>query len=49
MLKIVSPYYGDPAPPGGKQGQPFSNLWDYEVITYLIDFFLFKSFIITVW
>ena len=30
-MRLVAPYYGDLAPPGGQPGEPYSNLWDYEV------------------
>ncbi|XP_023341862.1 uncharacterized protein LOC111711691 isoform X3 [Eurytemora carolleeae] len=31
-VRLVAPYYGDLAPPGGQPGEPYSNLWDYEVV-----------------
>ena len=32
VLKISAPYYGDPAPPGGKVGEAYFKLWEYEVV-----------------
>jgi hypothetical protein len=31
-LRILAPYYDDPAPPGGKVGEAYFKLWDYEVV-----------------
>jgi len=31
-LLITAPYYGDPAPPGGKAGEAYFKLWEYEVV-----------------
>ncbi len=28
----MAPYYGDPAPPGGKAGEAYFQLWDHEVV-----------------
>jgi len=32
VVNIEAPYFSDPAPPGGKQGEAFFKLWDYEVV-----------------
>ena len=29
---VVAPYFGDPAPPGGKYGRPYTHLWNYEAV-----------------
>ena len=31
-ISITAPYFGDPAPPGGKPGEGYFKLWDYEVV-----------------
>jgi hypothetical protein len=31
-LRILAPYYGDPPPPGGKVGEAYFKLWEYEVV-----------------
>merc|ERR1719370_2255796 len=31
-ISITAPYFGDPAPPGGKPGEAFFKLWEYEVV-----------------
>ncbi len=31
-LRILAPYYGDPLPPGGKVGEAYFKLWEYEVV-----------------
>eukprot|EP00092_Neocalanus_flemingeri_P007627 GFUD01008231.1.p1 GENE.GFUD01008231.1~~GFUD01008231.1.p1 ORF type:complete len:1056 (+),score=227.00 GFUD01008231.1:78-3170(+) len=31
-ISITAPYFGDPAPPGGKPGEAYFKLWDYEVV-----------------
>jgi len=31
-VEIEAGFYGDPAPPGGRPGEPFFKLWDYEVV-----------------
>ena len=30
-LSVEAPFFGDPAPPGGKEGQAYDKLWEYEV------------------
>ena len=32
IIKIEAPYFGDPAPKGGKPGEAFFKLWEYEVV-----------------
>jgi hypothetical protein len=32
VLEVRAPYYGDPAPPGGKVGEAYNQLWEYEVV-----------------
>jgi hypothetical protein len=32
IIRISAPYFGDPAPEGGKPGEAFFKLWDYEVV-----------------
>ena len=31
-MSINAPYFGDPAPPGGKPGEGYFKLWEYEVV-----------------
>jgi hypothetical protein len=31
-MRVESPFFNDPGNPGGKPGQPFQSLWDYEGI-----------------
>ena len=31
-VTISAPYFGDPAPEGGRPGEAFFKLWDYEVV-----------------
>merc|ERR1712018_729966 len=31
-INIEAPFYDDPAPPGGKPGEAYFGLWDYEVV-----------------
>ena len=31
-VRIEAPYFNDLAPPGGKAGEAFFKLWDYEVV-----------------
>ena len=31
VVTVDAPFFNDPANPGGKPGQPFPQLWDYEV------------------
>jgi len=31
-IQIKAPYYGDAPPPGGRPGEAFYKLWDYEVV-----------------
>ena len=32
IIRISAPYFSDPAPEGGKPGEAFFKLWDYEVV-----------------
>ena len=32
IVRIEAPYFNDLAPPGGKAGEAFFKLWDYEVV-----------------
>ncbi|XP_045204609.2 UPF0462 protein C4orf33 homolog isoform X2 [Mercenaria mercenaria] len=32
VMKVRAPFYNDPAAPSGPAGQPFPQLWDYEVV-----------------
>merc|ERR1712048_777342 len=32
LIKISAPFFDDPAPEGGKPGEAFFKLWDYEVV-----------------
>ena len=32
IIKIEAPFFDDPAPEGGKPGEAFFKLWDYEVV-----------------
>ena len=32
VVEITAPYYGDPAPPGGREGEAYFKLWEYEVV-----------------
>ena len=32
IVKIEAPFFGDPAPGGGKPGEAFFKLWEYEVV-----------------
>jgi len=32
QMIVKSPFFNDPANPGGAVGQPFLGLWDYEVV-----------------
>ncbi|XP_037352251.1 UPF0462 protein C4orf33 homolog isoform X2 [Talpa occidentalis] len=31
-LEVCAPFFNDPPGPAGEPGQPFSQLWDYEVV-----------------
>ena len=32
VIRISAPFFGDPAPEGGKPGEAFFKLWEYEVV-----------------
>ncbi|XP_049626156.1 UPF0462 protein C4orf33 homolog [Suncus etruscus] len=32
MLEVTAPLFNDPPAPAGASGEPFSGLWDYEVV-----------------
>ena len=32
VIKISAPYFGDPAPEGGKPGEAYFELWEHEVV-----------------
>ncbi|XP_074651960.1 UPF0462 protein C4orf33 homolog [Tubulanus polymorphus] len=32
IIKITAPFFDDPARPDGEPGEPFPQLWDYEVV-----------------
>ena len=32
IVKIEAPFFGDPAPEGGKPGEAFFKLWEHEVV-----------------
>ena len=32
IIRISAPFFDDPAPQGGKPGEAFFKLWDYEVV-----------------
>ena len=32
VIRISAPFFGDPAPEGGKAGEAFFKLWEYEVV-----------------
>lgn len=31
VIEVSGPFYNDPAPPDGKPGEPYYELWNYEV------------------
>ena len=31
-ISVSAPFYADPPPPGGQQGQAYFGLWEYEVV-----------------
>ncbi|XP_061189290.1 UPF0462 protein C4orf33 homolog [Saccostrea echinata] len=31
-VRVKAPFFNDPGNPGGEDGKPFPNLWDYEVV-----------------
>jgi hypothetical protein len=43
VVTVDAPFFNDPANPGGKPGQPFPQLWDYEGSFNCHEWFFFHS------